>query len=312
MGSLCATTVMDSAVASLTALTLAACGGRTVPVEPLPNSNISGVYDGVVTNFDGRGDAHVGFSFDQKTGTPIGSVRILPPLQSPWKQHRYKAHDSIDAFEWTASGAQIAGHVAFGSDFGTFAFYGTIVNGTFTFSYKDAVASGTGSAKWEAPYTEPGTTVSLKAAQAPAYTGTYTVDLGTLNVINPISQETCFPVNPNGVSTFPMTVTSAKPDGYGGISLTGLYGGPLSYVGGSPPYAFSDEGGQIADVWGVITTIGQVYTPVSNPGTYVFFLTIVNWNPPAANTSGTWNFNVTTPSGPSCAGAGALDSITSS
>ncbi len=301
-------------------VTLAGCGANTSPTPAVTPQNVSGVYDSVVPNFDGRGDARVGFSFDQKVAALTGAVRILPPIASPWQKRRYKALFSIDSYTTDALGVHVSGHVAFGGDIGTFNFGGTIFGGTFSFHYSDAVGKGEGTAFLSGPYIEPGTAVSAITPMGlglfgTVYVGSYTVNLGSVAAYSfyhgAFNGALCPVVNANGVTTFPMTITSAAPDGFGGVGFTGEFGGPLSYyVPEPPPYPFKDEAFpgslDVAEVWGSWTTIQKVYDGTS--GYFAFQLQINDWSPPETARQGQWIFYLLDDL--ECQGQGAFTSIT--
>ncbi len=250
---------------------LSGCGGGSA--GPITPQAIGGVYDGIIPNFDGRGDSHVGFSFDQ-VGLLGGAVRIVTPIGSPWKSRRYMLRAAIDSATADASGAwQIRAHADFGGDLGTFAFSGMVANRHFTYSYKDAVGSGSGIAPWVGAY-----------VQAPVnYVGNFFLAYGAISGTTP-GGGSCAPQGVNVfASPFPFVITSAQPDTLGGYSLNGyVVGGML--LGSQVNYFFYDGvKNATADVWGGNATIDAFYppSPLSE-----YDISINGWNPPSTATSG--------------------------
>lgn len=257
---------------------------------------LSGIFDDPGTLSRVLNGADTAFAFTISGNTAQGAVRIMPEGGAETQQSLYEAPLTISQFSVNGSTAQLAGQANLGSDLGTFSFSGTIADGAFSYTYTDALESGSDIAPYLSAV-QP-TKSALEVSPSP-YVGTWTLTLPDLieywyegGFLSGATKRSFCQIFDTGdinrsSTTFNVTVTNASVDANGfGIDLSGTASGGVFFPAGTPPYAFRGNL-NAATGDGSIAISGPL--PHGIDGVVVAMSVRFNgWFPPAAASSVEW------------------------
>jgi hypothetical protein len=280
-------------------------GGSVAQLPGTAPSTVSGIYNNPSATPPVLEAADISFLFNVSGNSAQGAVFIMPEGGYETQQPIYEAPLTFSRFSSDGPITQVAGQANLGSDLGTFAVSGTIVNGMFTYTYTDALESGSDAATYLAAI-QP----TLAAAESGSpYVGTWTLSLPdlALRYVGRCQPGVCYnlsikgpgprvyymtecsrpPPNPLGASTtLKVTVASVSADKLGfGLAFSGTASGSIPYVPLPPSGVYELHGEALPG--GVLTLeIGPEYIGTYPDGRITFVPT--GWSPPAAAQSVEW------------------------
>ena len=299
------------ALASLSLLPIAQAGAKpsriTAALRAILRS-VDGIYGAQTANLQGLGPAEIGISLHRRADGSQSGLRLVLLHPPGWSEARpfAKVHYQVLSVQRRGKGLRLTATAELPHSLGRIVFTIYVAPGHGArLVLHDQLGSAALTLGRLGPFVYRG--LAHATAGSP-YLGTWTVSMPGLDTYrSPGYPGACAQINPSGTTSPTLTIVTAAPDGFGGLTFGGSWSGPIPYLPGPGPYPVLNappSGGEgvgappddVADYWAGMLVISATYSMPSSfsVGSYRFstywslVLSSFGWNPPAQPSVPSW------------------------